>query len=76
MFCPGLCFSLARALCDEVGNPEMIVYCLGCTAALYNTCHLCDKFVFSLQSDQLHVLGFVDHVIQHLKENFVNGKNR
>ena len=34
------------------------------------------SFVFSLQSDQLHVLGFVDHVIQHLKENFVNGKNR
>ena len=32
------------------------------------------SFFFSLQSDQLHVLGFVDHVIQHLKENFVNGE--
>ncbi|XP_020625880.1 uncharacterized protein LOC110063261 [Orbicella faveolata] len=29
---------------------------------------------FPIKSDQLHVLGFVDHVIQHLKENFVNGK--
>ena len=30
--------------------------------------------VSSLQSDQANVLSFVDHVIQHLKENFVNGK--